>query len=286
MQVWFKSTKKKHIGLFAFKSSSSSQRNTVNLVCINPGAEKTCCFTLQRGFCRDVEQSVLCRTLEFCGGISVYPCEFIWKYISDSVSVSLWPHSPLPTMMKAIFFSYPHSDSWCVLLTSNTSAQTNSIYRSPSWKRKTISVTLVAMNICATFCHVSLPMQLPLSLQNDSANAAVRALCRVHKIQLVLWKDMIVQMSSSPPRGIVMYTELVVGFNCDIYETWESNICAPDSFCGSATQRTLFPKGLNCCINYWWSGWINLSGIVFLSCKLVVPETVVGLNMRRLLLVF
>lgn len=132
----------------------------------------------------------------------------------------------------------------------------------------------------------SLPMQLPLSLQNDSANAAVRALCRVHKIQLVLWKDMIVQMSSSPPRGIVMYTELVVGFNCDIYETWESNICAPDSFCGSATQRTLFPKGLNCCINYWWSGWINLSGIVFLSCKLVVPETVVGLNMRRLPLVF
>lgn len=45
-----------------------------------------------------------------------------------------------------------------------------------------------------------------------------------------------------------MYTVLVVGFNCDIYETWESNICAPDSFCGSATQRTLFPKGLNCAL--------------------------------------
>lgn len=38
---------------------------------------------------------------------------------------------------------------------------------------------------------------------------------------------MIVQMSSCPLRGIVLYTEHAVGFNCDIYEMWESNICSP-----------------------------------------------------------
>lgn len=39
----------------------------------------------------------------------------------------------------------------------------------------------------------------------------------------------IVQMSSRPPppRGIVMYTQLAVGFNCDIYEMWESQASAP-----------------------------------------------------------
>ena len=51
---------------------------------------------------------------------------------------------------------------------------------------------------------------------------------------------MIVQMSSCPPRGIVMYTQLVVGFNCDIYEMWESNVCALSLSWDKATQRISF----------------------------------------------
>lgn len=56
---------------------------------------------------------------------------------------------------------------------------------------------------------------------------------------------MIVQMSSCPPRGIVMYTELVVSFNCDIYEMWESNICALPSPVPKQPRGFLFSVRVN-----------------------------------------
>lgn len=66
---------------------------------------------------------------------------------------------------------------------------------------------------------------------------------------------MIVQMSSCPPRGIVMYTELVVGFNCDIYEMWESNICAPSLLCQSNPEDSFSflresESSINCGYNW------------------------------------
>lgn len=66
---------------------------------------------------------------------------------------------------------------------------------------------------------------------------------------------MIVQMSSCPLRGIVMYTELVVGFNCDIYEMWESNICAPSLLCQSNPEDSFSFHGeselsINCGYNW------------------------------------
>lgn len=147
-----------------------------------------------------------------------------------------------PLCDESYFLLFPHTDSWCVLFTSNTSAQTSSMYRSPSLK-KPISVALAAMNICATFCRALFPMQLPLSLQMSpimlqcaSSSGYIKSnFFRDEKL------DMIVQMSSCPPRGIVMYTELVVGFNCDIYEMWERNICAPFLPCQRYPEDSFFP---------------------------------------------
>lgn len=135
---------------------------------------------------------------------------------------------------ESYFLLYPYTDSWCVLFTSNTSAQTSSMYRSPSLK-KPISVALAAMNICATFCHALFPMQLPLSLQMNPI--MLQCASSSGYIKSNFFRDeklnMTVQMSSCPLRGIVMYTELVVSFNCDIYAMWESNICAPFLLCQS-----------------------------------------------------
>lgn len=38
-----------------------------------------------------------------------------------------------------------------------------------------------------------------------------------------------------------MYTQLVVGFNCDIYGMRESNICAPFLLCQSFPEDSFFP---------------------------------------------
>lgn len=147
-----------------------------------------------------------------------------------------------PLSDENYFLLFPHTDSWCVLFTSNTSAQTISMYRSPSLK-KPISVTLAAMNICATFCRALFPMQLPLSLQMSPI--MLQCASSSGYIKSNFFRDeklnMIVQMSSCPPRGIVMYTELVVGFNCDIYEMWESNICALFLLCQSYPEDSFFP---------------------------------------------
>lgn len=95
------------------------------------------------------------------------------------------------------------------------------------------------MNISATFCSALSPMQLPLSLQMSptmlqcASSSGYTTPNFFHDEKL----DMLVQMSSCPPRGLAMYTELVVGFNYDIYEMWESNICSPLLLCRS------FPRG-------------------------------------------
>lgn len=90
-------------------------------------------------------------------------------------------------------------------------------------------------------------MQLPLSrqmnpimLQCASSSGYIKSnFFRDEKL------NMIVQMSSCPPRGIVMYTQLVVGFNCDIYEMWESNICAPFLPCQSYPEDSFFSMRVN-----------------------------------------
>lgn len=131
------------------------------------------------------------------------------------------------------------------------------------------------MNISPTFCCALFPMQLPLfpqmspiMLQCASSPGYIKSnFLRDEKL------DMILQMSSCPLRDIVTYTELVVGFNCDIYEMWESNICAPFLLCLSYPEDFLFHKSessFNCGHNWW----IDLSGSIFLSCKLVSLEAV------------
>lgn len=56
------------------------------------------------------------------------------------------PTTHPPLYDESYFLLFPHTDSWCVLLTSNTSAQTSSMYRSLSLKI-TILAALAAMNL-------------------------------------------------------------------------------------------------------------------------------------------
>lgn len=161
--------------------------------------------------------------------------------MTDSVSGSPWPDSPLPSVMKSYFLLFPNTDSWCVLFTSNTWAETSSMYRSPSL-RKPISEALAALNLFATLCHALFPMQLPLFLQMNPIMLQCASSLGYTKSNFFRDEklNMIVQMSSCPPRGIVMYTQLVVGFNCDIYEMWECNIWALFLLCQSYPEDS-FP---------------------------------------------
>lgn len=155
--------------------------------------------------------------------------------MTDSVSASLWPDSPLPSVMKAIFFSFP-------TLTAGVCSSPATLQLRPALsidRRHRKNLFLWLLLLCIYVRHSAMlffpPMQLPLSLQMSpimlqcaSSSGYIKSnFFRNEKL------DMIVQMSSCPPRGIVMYTELVVGFNCDIYEMWESNICAPVLLCQS-----------------------------------------------------
>lgn len=222
-----------------------------------------------------MSSSVMLRTtLDSCSQILVYPCEFIWKCMTDSVPAFLWPDSPLPSVMKAIFFSFP-------TLTAGVCSSPATLQLRPAlcidrrhWE-KPISVALAAMNICATLRAALFPLQLPLSLQMSPI--MLQCASSSGYIKSNFFRDeklnMIVQMSSCPPRGIVMYTELVVGFNCDIYEMWESNICAPFLLCKSYPEDSFLNESessINCGYNWW----IDLSGSIFLSCKLVSLEAV------------
>lgn len=132
-----------------------------------------------------------------------------------------------PLSDESYFLPFPHTDSWCVLFTSYTSAETSSMYISPSL-RKPISVVLAVMNLCASLCRALYPIRMspfvpinPVLLQCTGSLGYIKPnFFRAEKL------NMIVQMSSCPLRGIVMYAQIVVGFNCDIYEMWESNVCA------------------------------------------------------------
>lgn len=104
----------------------------------------------------------------------------------------------------------------------------------------------------------------------------MRKLFRVHNIQLLPRDgkvDMIAQMSSCPLRGIASCTELVVGSNCDIYEMWKSNICARILLCQS-NHEDFLSMGENQSINCGYNWWIDVSGSIFPSSKLVSLEAV------------
>lgn len=197
-----------------------------------------------------------------------------------------WQSSPLCD--ESYFLLFPHTDSWCVLFTSNTSQLRPALcIDRRHWKKAYFSGSCCYEYVCnSLLCFIS--NAIASFSPNESNNAAMRKLFRVHKIQLIRDEklDMIVQMSRCPPRGIAMYTELVVGFNCDIYEMWESNIFSP--FFLSPVPK--LPRGFffpwvwivhNCGYNWW----IDLSGSIFQSCKLVSLEAV-RLAMRRLQYVF
>lgn len=85
-------------------------------------------------------------------------------------------------------------------------------------------------------------------------------------------------MSSCPLRGFVMHTELVVCFNCDIYKLWESSIYATFLLCQSYPEEFIFFLSFfhesESSINCWHNWWIDLSGSIFPSCKLVSPAAV------------
>lgn len=80
---------------------------------------------------------------------------------------SLPPRGPAvfsPPWWKLFSSLSPHWQLVCALHQQHFTAQTSSMYRSPSLK-KPISVVLAAMNMCATVCCALFPVQLPLSLQ-------------------------------------------------------------------------------------------------------------------------
>lgn len=126
----------------SFKFSSTAWcKATVNLVWTlqNSGSWKEFTLIYSALLCLSadslgmVSSSVLLRTtVDSCSRIPVYPSEFIWKRIwliqSPCGLAVLSQHD------ESYFLLLPYSDSWCVLLTSHTSAQTSSMYRSPSLK--------------------------------------------------------------------------------------------------------------------------------------------------------
>lgn len=167
--------------------------------------------------------------------------------------------------MKAIFSSSLHTDSWSALVSppSITSAATSSMYRSPSPPRKSVSVA--TRNLCATandarpfYFRPQLPLFFLLLLffpfllpraQMNPIMLQCAMLFGVHKFQHLLRDEKLnatVQMSSCPLRGIAMYTQLVVAFNCDIYGMrGEQRLCSlrcsfpEDSFFYSFFSPTL-----------------------------------------------
>lgn len=161
--------------------------------------------------------------------------------MTDSACASPWPNSPLPSTMKAIFLSFPHTDSWW---SSPATLQMVNLYiDSPS--KKPISVTLAAINISVTLGCVLFPKQLPLFLQMSlimlqcASSSGYIKFNVFHDEKL----DMIVQMSSCPPGGVVMYTVLVVSLNCDIYGLCRRNMQALFLLCPSYTLDPFFPRG-------------------------------------------
>lgn len=120
---------------------------TLYLICFAFGGflrtPRTCCFQL-RSSAHDLPDS----RSRFSLSLTVQ----IYSEIYDGfgVSLPLRPSSPpsfapSPPRWK-LFPLFPHTDSWCVLLTNNTSAQTCSMYRSLSLKI-TILAALAAMNL-------------------------------------------------------------------------------------------------------------------------------------------
>lgn len=162
------------------------------------------------------------------------PFQNVWliHFLSSCGSAVLPPH-----WWKLFSFFPPHWQLVCVLLTSNTSAETGSMYRSPSLRKPFSMALAVALSIYlphgATLHFLQWFLTInPVILHPASSLGYIKSnLFRDEKLNII------VQMSSCPPRGIVMYTQLVVGFNCDIYEMWESDACAPFLLC----QRGFFP---------------------------------------------
>lgn len=154
----------------SFKFSSTARcKATVNLV-----------WTLQisRSWADLLFVALLCSAADSLGMMSSLVTYHSW-FLQSNSSLPMWIYLKMydwfslclpmarqssPLSDESYFLPVPHTDSWCVLFTSNTSAQTSSMYRSLSLK-KPISVALAAMNICATFGCALFPIQLPLSLQ-------------------------------------------------------------------------------------------------------------------------
>lgn len=129
------------------------------------------------------------------------------------------------------------------------------MYRSASPPKK--SVFVAARNLCAMpadarpllfqpqlppFFLLFFSLLLPRA-QMNSIMLQCAMLFGVHKFQHLLRDEKLnasVQMSSCPPRGIAMYTQLVVAFNCDIYGMrGEQRLC---SLCCSFPEESFFPS--------------------------------------------
>lgn len=155
--------------------------------------------------------------------------------------------SPSP-LMKAIFFSSPPPDT----LTAGVCSSPATLQQRPTlcidrrhWERLfpwPSPLLDLCANIVAASCFISshnyplFSRQMnPIMLQCASSSGYINSdVFRDEKL------NMTVQMSSCPPRGIAMYTQLVVGFNCDIYGMRESNICAPFLQCQSFPEDSFF----------------------------------------------
>lgn len=170
-------------------------------------------------------------TVDSYSKIPVYPCEIIWKCMADSAFASLRLDS-LPSVMKAIFFPFP-------TLTAGVCSSPATLQLRPAlciylrhWESlfQWLLLLWIYVRRCAALYIqykwvLSLPIN-PVMLQCTGSLGYIKPnFFRDEKL------NMIVQMSSCPLRGIVMYIHIVVGFNCDIYEMWESNVCAPFRLC-------------------------------------------------------
>lgn len=173
-------------------------------------------------------------SLDSCSQILVYPCESISECMADSLSVFLWLRCPPPSLMKAIFFFPP-------TLTAGVCSSPATLQLRPAlcidhrhWESPFQCLSLLSIYLPhgATLHFLQWFLTInPVILHPASSLGYIKSnLFRDEKLNII------VQMSSCPPRGIVMYTQLVVGFNCDIYEMWESEACAPFLLC----QRGFF----------------------------------------------
>ena len=158
--------------------------------------------------------------LDSCSQILVYPCESISECMSSCGSAVLSPHwrKLFPPPLTAGMCSSPATLQLRPALCIDQR----------HWKSLFQWLSLLSIYLphgaLLHFLQWFLTIN-PVILHCKSSLGHIKSNL-VHDEKL----NDIVQKSRFAPGGIVMYTPLVVIFNCDIYETCEGNACAPFSY--------------------------------------------------------